>query len=118
MLGIAGDVQEAPGHSAKEQAVELARIAEDKRTEVLGQGKNRVLVGRVQNFALSVGEPRGSGHALAFRAVPVAAGIISTSLMSAVITAGLVAAKGRCVAQLDGPQRPVLLAAQPVAIAL
>jgi hypothetical protein len=38
--------------------------------------------------------------------------------MSAVITAGLVAAKGRCVAELDGPQRPVLLAAQPVAIAL
>jgi len=66
---------------------------------------------------LSVGEPRGSGHALAFGAAPVAAGVISTSLMSAVITAGLVAAQGGGVAELDGPQRPVLLAAQGPAIA-
>jgi hypothetical protein len=37
--------------------------------------------------------------------------------MSAVVTAGLVAAQGGGVAEFDGPQRPVLLAAQGPAIA-
>ena len=98
MLGITGDVQQRLGHGVKEQAVEWARIREDQWAEVLGQGKDRVFVRRVEDFALSVGEPRGSGHALAFWAAPVATGVISTSLMSAVVTAGLVAAQGGSVA--------------------
>jgi len=118
MRGIAGDVQEALGHGAKEQAVERARIGEDQWAEVLRQGKNRMRVGRVQNFALPVSQPSGSGHALAFWAMPVATRVISASLMSAVVTASFVAAQGRRVAQCDGPKRPVLFAAEGVPIAL
>jgi hypothetical protein len=36
MLGIAGDVQETPGHGAKEQAIKRTRIVEDEWAEVLG----------------------------------------------------------------------------------
>jgi len=49
---------------------------------------------------------------------PHKTGVISASLMSAVITAGFVATKGCRVAQLNGPKRPVLLAAEGMAIAL
>jgi hypothetical protein len=118
VLGIAGDVQETLGDGAKEQPIERARIGEDEWAEVLGQGKNRVFIRRVKDFTLSVGQPSGSGDALAFGAMPVAAGVISTPLMATGVTAGFVAAQGRGVAQLDGPKRPVLLTAQRMAIAL
>jgi hypothetical protein len=92
MLGVPGDIEKALGHGAKKQAIEQARIVEDERTQILRQGENSVLIGCVQNFALSLGEPSGTGHALAFWAAAVATGIISASLMSAVITAGFVSA--------------------------
>jgi hypothetical protein len=111
MLGIARNVQEALGHGAKEQAIEQARIGEDEWAEVLRQGKNRVFVRRIKDFTLSVGQPRGSDDALAFGTAPVTAGVISASLMATGVTAGFVAAQGRRIAQLDGPQRSVLLAA-------
>ncbi len=60
----------------------------------------------------------GSGHALALWAVPDAAWVRSTPLIATGVTAGFVAAQGRRVAQLDGPERPVLLTAQSLAIAL
>ena len=100
MLGIASDIEKALRHGAKEQAIEWARIVQDERAEVLGQGKNGVLIGRVEHFALSLGKPCGPGDALAFWAVPVATGIISASLMAAVVTAGFVSAQGGGVAQL------------------
>jgi hypothetical protein len=36
MLGIAGDIDKALRHGAKEQAIEWARIVQDERAEVLG----------------------------------------------------------------------------------
>jgi hypothetical protein len=111
MLRIAGDVQEALRHGVKEQAVERARIVEDEWAEVLRQGKNGVFVRYIQDFTLSVSQPSGSGHALTFWAVPVATRIISAPLMATGVTAGFVAAQSRRVAQLDGPERPVLLTA-------
>jgi hypothetical protein len=116
MLGVAGDIDKALRDAAKEQAIEGSRIVQDERAEVLGQGKNGVLVGRLQYFALSLREPSRTSDALAFWAVSVATGIISTSLMAAVITAGFVSTQGRRVAQLDGPKRPVLLAAKGVPV--
>jgi hypothetical protein len=118
MLGVAGDIDKALRHGAKEQTIEQAWMVQDERAEVLGQGKNGVFVGRLQHFALPLGEPRGTGDALAFGAVPVATGIISASLMAAVVTAGFVSAQGGCVAQLDGPKRPVLLAAKGMSVTL
>lgn len=118
MLGIASDIEKALRHGAKEQAIEWARIVQDERAEVLGQGKNGVLIGRVEHFALSLGKPCGPGDALAFWAVPVATGIISASLMAAVVTAGFVSAQGGRVAQLDGPKRSVLLAAKGMSVTL
>jgi hypothetical protein len=115
---MGSDVQEGLRHGAKEQAVELARIGEDEGTEVLRQGKNRVFVRRIEDFALSVGQPGGSGHALAFGAAAVTTRVISESLMATGVTASFVAARGRRVAQLDGPKRPMLLAAQGMAVAL
>jgi hypothetical protein len=47
MLGIASDIEKALRHGAKEQAIEWARIVQDERAEVLGQGKNGVLIGRL-----------------------------------------------------------------------
>jgi hypothetical protein len=73
----------------------------------LGQGKDGVLVGRLQHFALSLGEPSSTGDTLTFWAAAIAAGVISASLMAAVVTAGFVSAQSRCIAQLDGPKRPV-----------
>ena len=58
-------------------------------------------VGRVQNFALSVGQPSRSSHTLAFWTMPVTAGVISASLMATGVTTGFVAAQGRRVAQLE-----------------
>jgi hypothetical protein len=118
MLGVAGDIEETLRHGAKEQAIEQARIVQNERAEVLGQGKDGVLVGRLQHFALSLGEPSGTGDTLTFWAAPIAAGVISASLMAAVVTAGFVSAQGRCIAQLDGPKRPVLLAAKGVPVTL
>jgi hypothetical protein len=118
MFGVAGDIDKALRHGAKEQAIEQARIVQDERTEVLGQGKNGVFVGRLQHFTLPLGEPSSTGDALAFWAVPVATGIISASLMSTVITAGFVSTQSRRVAQLDGSKCPVLLAAKGVPVTL
>ena len=105
MLGVAGDIDKALRDGAKEQAIEGARIGQDKRAKVLGQGEYGVFVWRIQHFTLPLGEPRGTGDALAFWTVPVATGIISASLMAAVITAGFVSAQGGRVAQFDSPKR-------------
>ena len=118
VLGIARDVKEGLRHGAKEQAVERARIGEDEWAEVLRQGKNGVFVRRIEDFALSVGQPGGSGHALAFGAAAVTTRVIRESLMATGVTAGFVAAQGCRVAPLDGPKRPMLLAAQGMAVSL
>jgi hypothetical protein len=112
MFGVAGDIDKALRHGAKEQTIEQSRIMQDERAKVLGQGENGMLVGRVQHFTLPLGEPRGTGDALAFGAVPVATGVIRASLMSAVVAASFVSAQGRRIAQFDGPKCSVLLATQ------
>ncbi len=118
MLGIAGDIQEGLGHGAKEEAIEQARIVQDERAEVLGQGKNRVLVRRVQNFALAIGEPGGLGHAMAFWAAAVATRVVSRALVATGVTTGFMATEGGGAAQLDGPECPALHTVQRMAIAL
>jgi hypothetical protein len=118
VLGVAGNIKKALRDGAKEQVRERTRIVENEGTEVLGQGKNGVFVWRIQHFTLPLGEPRGTSDALAFWAVPVTTGIISASLMSAVVTAGFVSAQGGRVAQLDSPKRSVLLAAKGMSVTL
>jgi hypothetical protein len=71
-----------------------------------------------EDFALSVGEPSGSVDTLAFRAMPVTTWAVRNPFMAAVVTAGFITAKGCGTTQLNGPQRPVLLAAQGRAVAL
>jgi hypothetical protein len=102
MLGITRDVQETLGHGAKEQAIEQARIVQDEWAEVLGQGKNGVLVGRIENFALSVGEPSGLGGQVTFWATAVPARVIRLLLVATVVARREMPAKGGGAAQLDG----------------
>ncbi len=42
MLGVAADVQQALGHSVKEEWIEHVGIVKDERTEFLWQGENHV----------------------------------------------------------------------------
>jgi hypothetical protein len=102
MLGITGDVQETLGDGAKEQAIEQARIVQDERAEVLGQGKNGVRVGRIENFTLSVGEPSGLGGQVTFWATAVPARVIRLLLVATPVALREMPAKGGGATQLDG----------------
>jgi hypothetical protein len=115
MLGIGRDVEEALRPGAKEQAIEHAGIVENEGAEILGQGKDGVHVGGREDVALPVEQPRGSDSRMALGTTAVAARVICEPFMSAVIATGFVAAQGRRVAQLDGSERSVLLAAESMA---
>jgi hypothetical protein len=112
MRGVASDVQESLGHSAKQQGIEHTRILEGEGAEVLWEGKDGVDIRGIEDLALSAGEPRGSGCSMTLGAVPIAARVITDLLMATLVALRFVAAEGRGAAQRDGPQRPVLFPAQ------
>ena len=111
MLGIAGNIQEGLGDSAKQQGIEHTGILEDQRTQRLGQGKDRVHIRRVENILLLLGEPGGLGGPMAFGTMPVTARVIAALFVGAMITAGGVPAQGRGTAQENGAQGAVLFPA-------
>jgi hypothetical protein len=118
MLGITGDVKEGLRHGAKKQAIEQTRIVQDERAEVLRQGKNRVLVGRIKNFALSVGEPSRLGRQVTFWATAMPARVIRLLLVAAVVALREMPTEGSGTAQLDSPESSTLRATERVPIAI
>ena len=117
MLGVAGDIQEGLGDGAKEQRIEHAGILEDQGTQLLGQGKDCVDIGRVEDVLLLLGEPGSLGGPMALGTMPVATRVIAALLVVAVITAGGVPAEGGGAAQQNSAEGAVLCPAQGGAIA-
>ena len=62
----------------------------------------------LQEFALPLLQPLGSGQGLAFGAMPIGAGVIGVAFVPALVTALQMAAEGRGAAQFDGTQYTLL----------
>src|SRR5712691_6073107 len=117
MLGVPGDVLERLSDRAKEQPIEEARVLERQRPEGMRQGKDHMAVGGLEDLALPGGEPRGLGRAVTFGTAAVAAGVIRLRFVSTVVALRDMASESSGTAEGDGPQGPVLLAREGLAIA-
>jgi hypothetical protein len=117
MRGLLSDVLEGLRDGAKEQAIELARVLQRQRPEIVRQGKNHMDVGCLKELAFPGGEPRGLRGAVTFGAAAVPARVVCLHLVATMIALGDMSAQGGSPAHSDGTQRPILRAGESGPIA-
>jgi len=84
MLRINSDLEQRGGTGFEQQGKELPLVLPHQRHQHMRHAEDQVVVADGQQFQLSLGQPLIACTGLAFRAVPVAAGVIRDGLMSAV----------------------------------
>src|ERR1700739_3519035 len=83
MLRISGDVEQRGGTGFEQQRKELPLVLPHQRHQHMRHAEDEMIAADGQQFLLSLGQPLIARTGLAFRAVPVAAGVIRDGLMSA-----------------------------------
>jgi len=76
ILLIGGKLLKGFGDSAEEERIKLRLILEEDRAQCIRHGEDYVEVRDVEQIVFLVVDPALFGKGLAFRAVPVAAGVI------------------------------------------
>jgi hypothetical protein len=95
MLCIGGDDAQALGRRLEQDVVDDGLVLEGDLRDWRRHGEDDVEVRHRQQIGLPVCKPRGTGQALALRAMPVAAGIIGDADLAAVDTLLGMAAEAR-----------------------
>ncbi len=112
MLGVGGDAAQRLGGGPEQERVNHRLVLEGDLGHRRRQSEHDVEIRHWQQLGLARHQPFGARLALALRAMPVAAGVVSAA-DEAAIGAGLgVAAKRGRPAQLDGAHHAPLDAAQ------
>ena len=108
VLGIGGDGAHRLGRRLEQDVVDDRLVLQGDRGDRRRHGEHDVEVRDRQQLGLSVGEPLRPSQALAFGAVPVAAGIVGDADLAAVGALLDMAAERRRAARLDGAHDPTL----------
>src|SRR5438876_105416 len=90
---IATEARQRGGSGVKEQPIDQARVALRQRVEGVGEREDDVKVRNRQDLAPARGEPAFGGHALAFRAVAIATGVVGDPFGAARRADGAMAAE-------------------------
>jgi hypothetical protein len=85
----------------EKQGIELLRVLQTKPVDRVGQGENHMKVAYRQQVCLSLHDPLLPISGLAFRAVSVAATIITDTQMATAITGINVSTQACCAAMLN-----------------
>src|SRR5258708_20239152 len=101
VLGVSGNLDESLGATAEQQRVNHFLVLESERRQFVGQSEVHVGIVRRQEFGAARRQPAVACLALAFRAVPVAAGIVGDGSMAAVGTLIEMATHGGSAASCD-----------------
>src|SRR5271170_4353582 len=83
MPGIGSDVEQRGGTGLEQQGKQLPLVLPHQRHKRMWDAEDEMIVADGQQFLLSLRQPLIARADLAFRAVPVAAGVIRDGLMSA-----------------------------------
>ena len=83
-LGIGSDIEQRGRTGLEEQGKQRPLVLPHQRHQHMRHAEDQVVVADVQQFLLSLPQPLIARTSLAFRAVPVAAGVIRDGLVSAV----------------------------------
>ncbi len=118
MLRITGESQECFGGGTEQQVIEEAGIGQRQGTERGGQRKDHVRIRHVQPLAFPGCQPGRLRGPLAFRAVPIATGVILDHLVPAVLALGFVSPKRGGTAPRNRVQHLALLPGGRLPIAL
>ena len=76
MLRVAGDLDQRFGAGPEKQGIDLAFVLQREWRKLPRQGKDHVDVARGQQFLFPRCKPAVAGIRLAFRAMPVSAGVV------------------------------------------
>jgi hypothetical protein len=114
MFGVAGNGEKRFGGGVEQDVVCRLLVLEGDLGDLLGDGKNHVEVFDRQQFGLSAFQPLGALRALTFRAMAVAARVVSVAFFSAVVALFEVATEGCGAADLDGSHNTELLQGKPM----
>ena len=111
VIRTGGNFQESCSAGSKQKAVEKLLVVEDQRSQPVGNGKDQVHIGNIQEFLLARGQPLPAGIAETPRAMPIAAAVVRDGDdMAARTTTIAVPAKSCRATVLDGVEH---LAVQP-----
>ena len=102
VLGIGSEGAQGAGGGAKQQGVDDPWVLQGEGGDGLGEGKDEVEVGAVEQFGATLADPLGAGKGLALGAVAVAAGAIAEAAVAAVVALLDLAAEGGGAAAFDG----------------
>src|ERR1700681_1898918 len=97
---------------SEQQTVHLTLVLEGQGSQRLWQSKHDMEILALQEFALTLFQPLGSGQGLAFGAMPIGAGVIGVAFVPALVTALQMAAEGGRATQFDGTQYTLLPSGQ------
>ncbi len=87
LLGVGGHFQQGPSSGPKEEPVHETRVLQRQSGDGVGKCEHDVKVRHVQEFVDTVPHPLGGDRPLALRAVTIAAGVVSVTLVRAMIAA-------------------------------
>ena len=102
----------------KKDRVDDFLVLEGDGGDLLRDGKDNVVVGNRQELSHARFKPFGSSQGLAFRAAPVAAGVVEVPLMGTQVTLIHMAAKNGGPADFDGAHGAMLLSGHRSAVQL
>jgi hypothetical protein len=108
MLGIGGDRLHCLGGRPKQDVVDDRLVLQGDGGDRRRHREDQMEIRRRQQLGLAIGKPLGAGQAPAFRAVPVAAGIVGDADRAAIRAAFDMAAERHRPAGLDRRHDPAL----------
>jgi hypothetical protein len=101
MCRVGGDGAQRLRGCPEQDVVDRGLVLERDHGDLVRHGEHHMEVGHVEQFRVSLLQPLGACETLALRAIPVAARVVSHTLMAAVATTLDVTAKRRGAAAFD-----------------
>jgi hypothetical protein len=118
MLGVGGDGEQSLGSNIEQQAVDHGLVLVGDVGDRRGQREDHMVVLYRQQIGLTRLEPAPRGTRLAFRAVPIAAGVVGDLNLLAGLAAQDVSTERGATALLDGRHHLELTPAQVSVLSL
>jgi len=116
MHGIPRNRHEGVGNRLEEERIEGAGVLEGERMQGVGERKDHVEVGHLEELALSGCKPGSLRYPLTRGTVAIPTGVVAALAVAAVVTLGRVTPQRRGPAEGDGPEHALLLGRGPVPV--